>query len=195
MTFQWKQLPKKYYFFLAVIFIFTLGNSADALLLVKTAETGIDKSYIPFVYMIFNLVSVVLAIPIGKISDKIGREKLIILGYLVYALVYFLFGKHNSISVFLPLFVMYGLYSALTDGSQKSMISDLVSKNLKGTGFGLYHAILGITLLPASLIAGVLYDKMGSNAPFYFGSAMALIAALLMIIFTLMYRNKDHSNS
>ncbi|MBP1673051.1 MAG: yceL [Bacteroidetes bacterium] len=195
MKFQWKQLPKKYYFFLVVIFVFTLGNSADALLLVKTAETGIDKSYIPFVYMIFNLVSVVLAIPIGKISDKIGREKLIILGYLIYALVYFLFGKHNSISVFLPLFVMYGFYSALTDGSQKSMISDLVSKNLKGTGFGLYHSILGITLLPASLIAGVLYDKMGSNAPFYFGSAMALLAALLMIIFSLIYRKKSYSIS
>jgi MFS family permease len=145
--------------------------------------------------MIFNLVSVILAIPIGKISDKIGREKLIILGYLIYALVYFLFGKHNSISVFLPLFVMYGFYSALTDGSQKSMISDLVSKNLKGTGFGLYHAILGITLLPASLIAGVLYDKMGSNAPFYFGSAMALLAALLMIIFSLIYRKKSYSIS
>ena len=74
----------------------------------------------------------------------------------------------------------------MTDGSQKAMISDIVSKDLKGTGFGIYHAVLGITLLPASLIAGLLYDKVNSNAPFYFGALMALISAILMIIFTVL---------
>jgi MFS family permease len=93
----------------------------------------------------------------------------------------------NNISVFIFLFVLYGLYSALTDTSQKAMVSDIVSHDLKGTGFGIYHAVLGITLLPASLIAGILYDKVGSDAPFYFGAAMAFIAAFLMIIFE---RNK-----
>ena len=128
-AFQFKHLPKKFYLFLAVIFVFTLGNSADALLLVKTAETGINKSYIPFVYMIFNMVSVVLAVPIGKLSDKVGREKLIIAGFLVYSLVYLLFGRYNSINVFFFLFLLYGLYSALTDSSQKAMVSDIVSKD------------------------------------------------------------------
>jgi MFS family permease len=180
-AFHLKQLPKKFYLFLAVIFVFTLGNSADALLLVKTAETGINKSYIPFVYMIFNMVSVVLAIPIGKLSDKVGREKLIIAGFLVYALVYFLFGRYNSIN---------GLYSALTDGSQKAMVSDIVSKDLRGTGYGIYHSVLGITLLPASLIAGLLYDKVNSNAPFYFGACMAFIAALLMMVFVFVDRKQ-----
>ena len=183
--FHLKQLPKKFYLFLIIIFVFTLGNSADALLLVKTTETGIDKAYIPFVYMIFNIVSVILAIPIGKLSDKIGREKLIILGFFIYAIVYYLFGRFNSISIFIALFVAYGAYSALTDGSQKAMISDIVTKDLRGTGFGIYHAVLGITLLPASLIAGLLYDKINSNAPFYFGSIMALIATVLMILFTI----------
>jgi MFS family permease len=189
-----KLLPKKFYFFLIIIFVFTLGNSADALLLVKTSETGIDKSYIPFVYMIFNTVSVLLAIPIGKLSDRIGREKLIILGFIVYAIVYYFFGRFNSINVFIFLFMLYGFYSALTDGSQKAMISDIVSKDLKGTGFGIYHAVLGITLLPASLIAGLLYDKVNSNAPFYFGSVMALIATILMIIFTVLDKKKEKIN-
>jgi len=126
--FHLAQLPKKFYFFLFIVFVFTLGNSADALLLVKTAETGIDKSYVPFVYMIFNTVSVILAIPIGKISDKKGREVLIILGFFVYAVVYFLFGRYNSLNVFLFLFILYGVYSALVDGSQKALISDIVSK-------------------------------------------------------------------
>ena len=188
--FRFKLLPKKFYFFLFIIFVFTLGNSADALLLVKTAETGINQSYVPFVYMIFNTVSVLLAIPIGKISDKIGREKLIILGFLVYSVTYFLFGKFNSLNIFIFLFILYGLYSALADGSQKALISDIVSKELKGTGYGLYYAILGITLLPASLIAGLLYDKINANAPFYFGSLMSFIAALLMIIFVTINKNK-----
>jgi MFS family permease len=81
--------------------------------------------------------------------------------------------------------MLYGFYSALTDGSQKALISDIVSKEMKGTGYGLYHAVLGITLLPASLIAGILYDKVNSNAPFYFGSAMALLATVLMIFYTI----------
>lgn len=185
-AFHVRQLPKKFYFFLAIVFVFTLGNSADALLLVKTAETGINKSYIPFVYMIFNMVSVFLAVPIGKLSDKVGREILIILGFLTYALVYFLFGRYNSINVFFFLFMLYGLYSALVDGSQKSMVADMVSKDLRGTGYGIYHSVLGITLLPASLIAGLLYDKVNANAPFYFGAVMALIAALLMVILVVM---------
>ena len=185
-----KHLPKRYWFFLAVIFVFSLGNSTDALLLVKTSETGIKSSYIPLIYMIFNLVAVLFAIPIGKLSDKIGREKLIILGFLTYAVVYFFFGKYKNINIFLFLFVLYGFYSALTDSSQKAMISDIVSKDLKGTGYGLYHAVLGITLLPASLIAGILYDKVNSDAPFYFGAVMALLATILMIIFTIGHRTK-----
>ena len=187
---SFKRLPKNFYLFLAIVFVFTLGNSADALLLVKTTETGIDKLYIPFVYMIFNMVSVLFAIPIGKLSDKIGREKLIITGFLIYSLTYFLFGKFNSISIFIFLFILYGFYSALTDGSQKAMVSDIVSKESKGTGYGLYHAVLGVTLLPASLIAGTLYDKVNSSAPFYFGSAMAFIAALLMIAFVFVNKRK-----
>jgi len=180
-----KQLPRRFYFFLLIIFIFTLGNSADALLLVKTAETGIDKAYIPFVYMIFNVVSVFLAVPIGKLTDRIGRERMIIPGFLIYALTYFLFGRFSTISIFIGLFAMYGLYSAMVDGSQKAMISDIVKKEMRGTGFGLYHAILGVTLLPASLIAGRLYDRVGSGAPFYFGAVMALLAAALMTVFAL----------
>jgi MFS family permease len=185
---SFKQLPDKYYFFLVIIFIFALGNSTDALLLVKTTETGVKQTYVPFIYMIFNTVSVIMAIPIGKLSDKIGREKLIILGFIIYSIVYFLFGACNSIGVFIVLFMLYGLYSALTDCCQKAMVSDLVSKDLNGTGYGIYHAVIGITLLPASIIAGLLYDRVNSRAPFYFGAAMALLAAALMIVFAVYYK-------
>lgn len=184
---SYKRLPKKFYLFLAIITIFSLGNSSDALLLIKTSETGVKASFIPLMYMIFNVVSVFFAVYIGKLSDRIGREKLIIAGFFIYALVYFLFGRFNHLNLFIVLFILYGLYSALTDGSQKAFISDIVSKELKGTGYGIYHAVLGITLLPASFIAGKLYDKIDSSVPFYFGGTMALIAAILMLWFSKKY--------
>lgn len=176
-----RRLPKRFYLFLLVVFLFSLGNSSDALLLIKTSETGINEAYIPFVYMIFNATAVLLAIPIGKLSDKIGREKLITAGFFVYAVTYFLFGRYSNISLYVCLFIMYGVYGTLTDVSQKSFISDLVDKDLKGTGYGLYHAVLGLTLLPASFIGGWLYDNVNSSIPFYFGSVMAFIAAIAML--------------
>ena len=151
-----KQLPKKFYFFLTIIFVFTLGNSSVSLLLVKTAETGINESYIPFMFMITAIVSVFFAMPIGKLSDRIGREKLIIIGFFVYVVVYYLFGRFNNIRIFIFSFALYGFFLALTEGTQKAMISDIVSKDLTGTAYGIYSAVLGIALLPASLIAGLL---------------------------------------
>ncbi|HOZ30863.1 MAG TPA: MFS transporter [Bacteroidales bacterium] len=188
-----KSLPKRFYLFMIVVFVFALGNSTDALLLVKTSETGIHDFYIPFIYMIFNTVSVFLAIPFGRMSDKKGREIFIIIGFLIYSIVYFMFGRFNSINIFIILFILYGIYSALTDGSQKALISDITGKELKGTAFGIYHAVMGISLLPASLIAGWLYDNVNSGAPFYFGSIMAFSAALLMIVFTVLKKKKTIS--
>lgn len=173
----------KYYALLGIIFVFTLGNSTDALLLVKASDVGVTAAFIPIIYLIFNSVSVIFAVPAGILSDRIGREKIIIFGYILYAIIYFGFGKTNSIVVLVGLFALYGLYSATTDGIQKALVSDLIPKDKRGTGLGMYNCLVGITLLPASLIAGILYDNVGNEAPFYFGSAMALIAAGLMIIF------------
>ncbi|PKM86687.1 MAG: MFS transporter [Firmicutes bacterium HGW-Firmicutes-12] len=178
-----KAFPIRYYMFLAIAFIFTLGNSTNALLLVKATDIGITAVFIPLVYLLFNSVSVISAIPAGILSDRIGRERLIIFGYLLYSIIYFGFGRTNDVVVVIMLFALYGLYSAATDGVQKALVSDLIDKNKRGTGLGIYYALIGITLLPASVIAGVLYDKVNNQAPFYFGSAMAFIAAMLMLGF------------
>lgn len=181
--FHFNDFPKKFYLFLAIIFIFTLGNSTDALLMVKANETGVKVAYIPLVYLVTSIVSVLLAIPVGSLSDRIGKEKILVAGFLIYAIVYFGFGRTNSIVTIVALFALYGIYSAATDGIQKAFVSDIIDKNKQGTGLGIYNALLGITLLPASLIAGVLYDKVNSSVPFYFGAATALISALLMLLF------------
>ena len=186
--FNFRDFSKNYYIILFIIFIFTLGNSTDALLIVKANEVGVKLAYIPLVYLIFNAVSVIFAIPMGALSDKIGREKLLIFGYLTYSLVYFGFGYTKNITMIVLLFGFYGIYSASTDSVQKAMVSENLDKNKKGTGLGIYNAMLGITLLPASIIAGLLYDKVNSSLPFYFGSALSTLAAFLMLIFYLWNR-------
>ncbi len=146
-----KDFSKKYYAFLGIIFIFTMGNSTDALLLVKASDIGIKDSLIPIIYLIFYAVSVIFSVPMGILSDKIGREKLIIFGYLLYSILYFGFGRTNSGTVLVMLFALYGLYSAATDGVQKALVSDLIPKDKRGTGLGIYNSLVGITLFPASV--------------------------------------------
>lgn len=182
-NFKWKDFSLKYYLFLGIAFIFALGNSTDALLLVKANDIGIQALFIPLVYLVFNSVSVIFAVPAGILSDKYGRERIIVFGYLLYALIYFGFGLTTDKFAVVLLFALYGLYSAATDGIQKALVSDLIPQNKRGTGLGIYNSLIGITLLPASVIAGILYDKIDNRAPFFFGSATALAAALLMLCF------------
>lgn len=188
--FHFRDFPARYYFFLGIVFVFTLGNSTDALLMVKANEIGVKVVLIPLVYLITNVVSVFTSIPIGSLSDKIGKEKILVAGYVIYTIVYYGFGVTTSTGAIVALFALYGLYSASTDGIQKAFISDLIDKNKKGTGLGIYNALLGITLLPASLIAGILYDKVDSSIPFYFGAATALVATVMMICFIQYYKKK-----
>jgi MFS family permease len=180
--FHFRDFSKKYYLFLFIIFIFTLGNSTDALLMVKANEVGVKTAFIPLVYLVSSVVSVFLAIPFGTLSDKIGKEKILIIGFLIYAVVYFGFGITKNVTTIVMLFALYGMYSAMTDGIQKAFVSDMIDKNKQGTGLGIYNALLGITLLPASLIAGLLYDKVNSSVPFYFGAATAVTAGLFLTV-------------
>jgi MFS family permease len=182
--FHFKDFSRKYYLFLAIIFIFTLGNSTDALLMVKANEVGVKVAFIPLVYLVTSIVSVLLAIPIGSLSDKIGKERILVIGFLIYAIVYYGFGETTSVRVIVALFALYGLYSAATDGIQKAFVSDIIDKNKQGTGLGIYNALLGVTLLPASVIAGLLYDKINSSIPFYFGATTAVVSAILMFFFS-----------
>jgi len=188
--FRLRDFSRRYYLFLAIIFIFTLGNSTDALLLVKANEAGIKVAFIPLVYLITNTVAVIAAIPLGTLSDRVGKEKVLVAGFLIYAVVYFLFSSADDRGVLIMLFAMYGLYSAATDGVQKAFVSDMVDRNKRGTGLGIYNALIGITLLPASVVAGILYDKVNSSIPFRLGALLALLAAVLMILFIATGRGK-----
>jgi MFS family permease len=119
----------------------------------------------------------------GKLSDKIGRKNLLVPGYLTFALCYFGFAFAETAPMMIIVFALYGIYTAMITGVERAFITDIAPKELKGTMLGLHSTVAGIALLPASLIAGLLWNMFGSSVPFIFGASLSLIAALLLLIF------------
>lgn len=185
--FSLKHMGKPFNVFLVIISIFTLGNSSDGFLILRAQNLGVSVVGILVMLAVFNLVISLVATPAGSLSDRIGRRKLITGGWLVYALIYFGFALANSTWQVWFLYLSYGLYFGLAYGTSNAMVADLVPENMRGTAYGTYHAVIGLLAFPASLIAGILWQGVGGwtgfgpSAPFIFGGALALIAALLMI--------------
>ena len=186
--FAFRSLGKPFMVFMIIVGIFDLGNSSDAFLVLRAQEQGLSVIGILVMLAVFNLVYTVISLPAGKLSDRIGRKRLIVGGWLVYAAIYFGFALANSGTQIFVLYVVYGLYYGLAYGTAKAMVADLVPENLRGTAFGTYNAVLGILDFPASLIAGILWQGVGtwagfgSSAPFLFGASLALLAAILMML-------------
>ena len=184
--FALRSLGKPFLVFMIIVGIFDLGNSSDAFLVLRAQERGISVIGILAMLATFNLVYTLISTPAGSLSDRIGRRRLIIGGWLVYAAIYLGFALAQTGWQIWALYVVYGLYYGMAYGTSKAMIADLVPDALRGTAYGTYNAILGIIDLPASLIAGLLWQGagtwhgFGAPAPFYFGGVMALLAALLM---------------
>jgi MFS family permease len=162
--------------FLAVMLLFTLGNSSDAFLILRSQDIGISPTNIPLVIALFNIISALAAIPAGRLSDRIGRRKTIILGWGVYALTYLGFALTNNPLMVWMLYSFYGLYYALTEGSAKAMVAELVPEANRGAAYGLYNASVGVMALPASLLAGALWNRVSPSAPFAFGAFIAFLA-------------------
>jgi MFS family permease len=162
--------------FLAIMLLFTLGNSSDAFLILRAQDVGVAAVMIPIVYALFNLVSALTAIPAGSLSDRIGRRQAISIGWAVYALTYLGFAVARQPWMIWALYAFYGLYYAFTEGAAKAMIADLVPDAGRGGAYGLYNASVGVMALPASVIAGALWTNVSSAAPFAFGAIVAAVA-------------------
>ena len=176
-------LPKHFYVFLGIVLLFSLGNSSDAFLILRSQNLGVGLLTIPLVYALFNFVYAAAAIPLGSLSDRVGREKVIMLGWLAYALAYFGFAMASSAWQAWLLFAFYGLYYATTEGVAKAFIADMVGSERRGRAYGIYNTAIGLVALPASFVAGELWDKVSPAAPFYFGAAFALAAFLALLLF------------
>ena len=183
--FSLKGMDNRFKVFMLVLVLFTLGNSSDAFIILRGQERGLDILQIMLMLMTFNLIYSVLAGPLGALSDRIGRRRLIIGGWIAYGLVYLGFALSHTGWQIWTLFGFYGVYYAATEGSAKALIADLVPAERRGTAYGIYNAAIGLTALPASAIAGLLWQGafgwkgFGPAAPFYFGAVLALLAGVL----------------
>jgi MFS family permease len=185
--FGFRVLGKPFMVFMIIAGIFTLGNSSDAFLTLRAQNAGLTVVEILIMLVVFNLVYSLTSTPAGSISDRIGRYRVIIAGWLIYALIYFGFAISQAGWLFFALYALYGFYYGLTYGTINALLADLVPVEVRGTAYGSYNAMVGILAFPASLIAGILWQGVGNwagfgpAAPFLFGGCMSLVAALLLI--------------
>jgi len=182
-----KGLGRRFLVFLAIVGLFDLGNSSDAFLVLRAQERGLSVTGVLGMLITFNLVYTILSTPAGSLSDRIGRKRVIVGGWLIYAAIYLGFAMAYTGMQIWMLYAFYGAYYALTYGTAKAMVADLVPADLRGTAYGTYNAMLGLIDFPASLIAGLLWQGLGGwsgfgpSAPFFFGASCSLLAALLML--------------
>lgn len=188
-----RALNPDFRFFLVVIAIFTLGNSSDSFLILRAQERGLSVAGVMAMLITFNLIYTIAAGPLGALSDRVGRYRLIVGGWLVYAVLYLGFAAASESWHIWLIFALYGLYYAAVEGTAKALVADLIPSEQRGTAYGYYNAIIGLMALPASLLAGVLWQGVGDwagfgpSAPFLAGSALALLAVVLLAV---RYRSK-----
>jgi len=175
---KWRALDKKLKLFLIFTFIFTLGNSSNQFLLLRTKNAGSPMPQVILFYLFYNIVYFLVSYPAARLSDRIGRKKLLVLGYLFYGLVYLGFAVNHSINNFWFLFGLYGLYMGFTEGVEKALVADIAPVDLRATAIGLHATLVGIGLLPASILAGILWKFQGASVPFYFGALMGIVASV-----------------
>jgi MFS family permease len=181
--FRWSEVDGRFWGFVGVLVLFTLGNSSDAFLMLRAQTLGLSTVEIFLVVAGFNLVISLSSTKGGALSDVLGRRGLIIAGWIIYAVIYLGFAFASAWWHAWILYAGYGLYYGAFQGAASALVADLVPEHLRGTAYGIFNAALGIAAFPASLLAGLLWDWYGPAAPFLAGGALALIAAsgLLMI--------------
>jgi len=177
---HWRALDRRLKIFLVIVFIFTLGNSSNQFLLLRAKNLGWDDATVILMYLTFNVIYSLVSWPAGRLSDRIGRKTLLVLGYLTYGIVYIGFAITTPIALW-GLFGFYGIYIALTEGVEKAFVSDIAPKDMRATLIGLHATFTGVGLLPASVFAGFLWDTFGASAPFYFGGGMGVLAAAALL--------------
>jgi MFS family permease len=181
-------LGRPFVIFISINALFALGNSSDAFLILRAQDRGLSVIGILAMLVTFNVVYTGISTPAGRLSDRVGRRRLIVAGWLVYAAIYAGFALAQAGWQAWALYVVYGLYYGLAYGTSKAFVADLVPAGLRATAFGTHEAMQGLMLLPASVIAGVLWQGVGGWsglgpwAPFAFGAAMALLAALCLAL-------------
>jgi MFS family permease len=174
------RLARTFWWLLAIITLFALGNSSDAFLLLRAQRIGLSLRDLYFIWVVLHLVKSALSAPAGALSDRLGRKSLILAGWIVYSLVYAGFALATQPWQIWLLFGVYGIYFGLVEGTERALVADLVPAEARGTAFGWYNGCVGAAAFPASLLFGVLWDHGGPVAAFGLGCGLALAAAALL---------------
>ena len=176
------QFDRRFNMFLLASAVLALGNSSDAFLILRAQNLGLSAFAAVLAYVIYNLTYGAFSMPSGSLSDRIGRRRVIAAGFVVFSLVYLGFGLAPSSAAVWPLFAVYGLYMAMTEGVGKAFAADIAPPHARGTALGTYYTVTGLLTFFSSLIAGILWDSLGPRAPFFMGSALGLAATALLLL-------------
>jgi MFS family permease len=174
-------LGVRFKIYLAILAIFTLGNSSDFFVVLRAQNIEAPLVQVVMMLVLHNAAYALVSLPMGSLSDRIGRKRVIIIGWSIYALVYLGFALATSVWQIWLLFAAYGLYYGTVEGATRAFVADLIPAEKRGTAYGLYHGVVGLSLLPASIIAGWLWDTVNPAAPFYLGAGLAFVAMLALL--------------
>jgi len=183
VRFQFKSLNREFKIFLFVVTIFTLSNFSYAFFLLRARDLGIPAQYAPLLYLIFNLVYALCALPVGMLADEIGKKPVMALGYVAFGITCLGFAYASQPLHAVILFIAYGIFFAITDTVQRAIVPDLVTSEFRGTAFGMLHTAIGLAAFPASFIAGTLWQLFGSTTPFMLGAIISFISTVLFLTF------------
>jgi len=180
---SFKTLDRRLKLYLFIVMLFTLGNSSNTFLLLRASSVGYSDPGVILIFFVYHAVAAILSTPLGTLSDKVGRKKLIVSGYFVFAAAYFGFAFATGKELIACMFVLYGFFTAMTAGVERALITEIAPCELLGTMHGLQSTITGVALLPASIITGLLWNTFGRTVPFVYGASLALAAAVMLLVF------------
>jgi MFS family permease len=176
----WRQLPKSFWGMILSVGLFTLGNSSEAFMILRAQNLGVQLAWIPLTIVVMNLGYLVSSYPVGLLSDRMGRKGLLSIGWLLYSLIYLGYAVAQAQWQVWGLFGLYGLYLGLTQGILKAIVADAAPSHLRGTAFGIFNLVMGVMLLPASVLAGWLWQTFAPGVTFAVGAGLALLAVLCL---------------
>jgi MFS family permease len=182
-TLTLKHFDWRFKFFVVITGLFALGNSSDVFLILRAQQVGVSAVMIPMVYLLFNLIYSLSSLPAGVAADRFGKKRVILSGFVLFAILYYGFGAASNAKAIWVLFGLYGLFMGLTEGIQKAFLATIIPQDFKATAFGVYNTIVGLAMFPASLIGGWLWDHVSPSATFYFGAFTAGASAVFFVIF------------
>ncbi len=181
LKFSFKKIDNRLKVFLIIMAIFTLGNSSDAFLLLRARNIGVSTTMIPLLWLAFNASYFLWSFPAGILSDRIGRRKTIFLGFVIFSICYTAFSFNHSSLIIWFIFIIYGLYYGFTEGNLRAYVADLTTSEIRATAFGIYHTVVGITLLPANLLMGFLWQKFGFQTALLLGASLSMVSGITLI--------------